>query len=153
MKREFTVIMSFDCSALSVRQWIHAPTSVEIFPGPLPGLFGRIPYGGQPTQRGSRDVPGLDQTFTNRTRESLMIFWIRMRTIGAGSNGKDAFDDPRQYMERSNDWHKSGYLKNCVITTLFCKAVTVTPLLIRKLQGLTRVHVDSFEPPIFRPGA
>ena len=46
MKREFMVIMSFDCSALSVRQWIHAPTSVEIFPGPLPGFFGRYPGGG-----------------------------------------------------------------------------------------------------------
>ena len=39
MKREFMVIMSFDCSALSVRQWVHAPTSVEMFPAPLPGLF------------------------------------------------------------------------------------------------------------------
>ena len=40
------VIMSFDCSALSVRQGIHAPRSVEIFPGPLPGLFRRYPGGG-----------------------------------------------------------------------------------------------------------
>ena len=34
--------MSFDCSALSVRQWIHALTSVEIFTGPLQACLEHI---------------------------------------------------------------------------------------------------------------
>ena len=35
--------MSFDCSALSFRRWVHALTSIEIFTGPLPGLLGWYP--------------------------------------------------------------------------------------------------------------